>query len=89
MLNITLFVAGDAPSSRAARQVLDEIVAALDGTPAYNVIDVLRNPAKALEAGLIATPTLILEHNGEQRRYVGELRSRDELAKMLTTLTQG
>lgn len=85
MLHITLFVAGDAPRSHAARQVLDEIVTAGDGRPNYEVIDVLREPARALEVGLIATPTLILEHNGKQRRYVGELRNREELQHTLMT----
>lgn len=87
MVHITLYVAGAAPSSRAAKLILDELTANADVTPAYEVIDVLREPAKALQARLIATPTLIIEHNGHQRRYVGEIRNRDELQHMLVTFT--
>jgi len=84
-LRIRLFVAGDSPSSVAAREVLERHLPA--GSAARcEFIDVLSEPDRALEAGLIATPTLILEEDGREHRYVGDLRDQRELQHRLETL---
>lgn len=89
-MKIHLYVAGDAPSSRMARAVLDEL---LDKESvqdlSYEVVDVLREPARALAAGLLATPTLILQHGGQSRRYVGELSNRKDLVEVIKAYCSG
>lgn len=90
MARITLYVAGDAPSSRLARQVLEDLLARDAARQRYRLIDVLAEPARALEAGLIATPTLVIEQDGWERRYVGDLRERATvLQEMLGSLGAG
>ncbi|HKJ77810.1 MAG TPA: circadian clock KaiB family protein, partial [Gammaproteobacteria bacterium] len=87
MARITLYVAGDAPSSRTARRVLEDLLGGEAARQQYRLIDVLAEPASALEAGLIATPTLVIEHDGAQRRYVGDLCERATvLREMLDSL---
>lgn len=81
---IRLFVAGESPSSVAAKDVLRQYLP-LDARHC-ELIDVLRDPARALEAGLIATPTLVLEEDGRERRYVGDLREQPELHHYLQSL---
>lgn len=83
---IRLYVAGDSPSSLEARQIVDECVSGEVAAPGYEVIDVLRDPARALAANLIATPTLILEYGGRERRYVGDLRKQSGLQRILREL---
>lgn len=85
---IRLYVAGDSPSSLAAREIVDECVSGEFAGAGYEVIDVLRDPARALEANLIATPTLILEHGGREHRYVGDLRKQSALQHLLRRLSE-
>ncbi len=83
---IRLYVAGDSPSSLAAREIVDDCVSGDIAGPGYEVVDVLLDPARALEANLIATPTLILEYGGRERRYVGDLRRQTGLQRVLREL---
>lgn len=82
---VALFVAGDAPRSTAA---LRNLSAVLDATGRrslrVDVFDVLRDPAKALEFGLLATPSLcLIPAAGSRRWYVGDLGRADALADWL------
>lgn len=80
---IRLFVAGDSPSSIAAREVVEAHVSGDEAGSNYEIIDVLLDPASALAANLIATPTLIIERNGQERRFVGDLRKQASLKRSL------
>lgn len=84
-LRISLYVAGDAPSSRTARRVLKELIDGNGEDPSleWEVVDVLREPARALAAGLLATPTLIIEEPQRSHRFVGDLAGRDDLEQLL------
>jgi hypothetical protein len=82
---VALFVAGDAPRSTAALRNLSAVLGAI-GRPALrvDVFDVLRDPAKALEFGLLATPSLcVIPAEGRRRWYVGDLGRADALANWL------
>lgn len=89
-MKISLYVAGDAPSSRMARRVLNELLAnGLAPGVKCEVVDVLREPARALQEGLLATPTLILEQRGQSQRYVGELGNRTDLKETIKGYCDG
>ena len=58
-LKLCLYVAGDAPNSSLARSNLQSILGvASKGTYDLEVVDCLREPMRALEDGVIVTPTL-------------------------------
>lgn len=44
----------------------------------------LREPDRALESNLLATPTLIIENGDEVSRYVGDLYDQEDLAAVLS-----
>lgn len=82
---IRLYVAGESPSSRAARKVLIELIREGDGIPLEaEIVDVLRKPAQALEARLLATPTLIVEDANGTQRFIGDFSGRKDLVQMLS-----
>ncbi|MES1939599.1 KaiB domain protein [Salinisphaera sp. T5B8] len=79
---VRLFVAGDSPSSRRARRAVEAALGAQAQSSGlrFEVVDVLREPERALESKLLATPTLIIEHGGTVSRYVGDLYQREDVA---------
>ena len=80
-MKISLYVAGDAPTSHAARQALEALLEQLpDASVDYELVDVLLHPERALQAGLLATPTLVVDVDGRSRRFVGNLADRDDFA---------
>lgn len=67
-VQLTLFVAPGSRACEAAHAVLAQIVAGLD--PAlvrFEVCDVSEDPARAHEAGIVWTPTLIVERRAKRR----------------------
>ncbi len=88
-----LFVAGGAPRSAAALRQLTAAIAATgrpEGTFRVEVIDVLREPGRALEAGLLATPSLALTTpHGRRRWFVGEFDQPELLAGWLGDVLDG
>ena len=71
---LRLYIAGNSASSRRARQNLHDLRISLDSEAwGVEIIDVLKNPELAEQAGIIATPTLSYEHLGRPRRIVGDL----------------
>ncbi|WP_043336673.1 circadian clock KaiB family protein [Belnapia moabensis] len=90
---VTLYVAGGAPRSAAALRNLTAAIAATgrpEGTFRVELIDVLREPARALEAGLLATPSLALTGaNGRRRWFVGDFAQPEVLAGWLADVLDG
>jgi len=83
-MKVSLYVAGDAPTSRAARQALEALLDELRGVCVnYELVDVLLHPERALKAGLLATPTLIVDAGGRSRRFVGDLANRGDFAETI------
>lgn len=69
-----LYVAGDAPRSRAAVRTLTELCERrLRGRYALKVIDVLEDPASAERAKILATPTLLKLRPSPNVRFIGDL----------------
>ena len=77
--------AGDSPSSRRARRAIESLLGVRENADEarFEVVDVLREPARALESRLLATPTLIIEQGTVVSRYVGDLYEREDVAQEL------
>ncbi|ERJ19796.1 Circadian clock protein KaiB [Salinisphaera shabanensis E1L3A] len=85
-LRVCLFVAGDSPSSRRARRALESLIGSQSNEQKaqFEVVDVLREPERALESNLLATPTLLIERGGHVSRYVGDLHEREDVREELS-----
>lgn len=69
-----LFVAGEAPNSLQAIANLDAICRGhLANRHEVEIVDVLRQPGRALENNVLMTPTLVMLAPGPVRRIVGTL----------------
>ena len=93
-LVLRLYVAGDAPNSARARANLRRLLGDVD--PAsydLEVIDCLDEPMRALNDGVLVTPTLVRIKPPPQRTVVGTLRELERVADALEieaiTLPQG
>jgi len=79
-----LYVAGDSPNSAKAivnlRTLCQEI---LDNRHEIEVVDVLRDPRKALEDGVLLTPMLVKLSPGPVRKIVGSLQHREPILQAL------
>lgn len=81
---LTLFVSGDSPTSRRARENLARI-AAHDLPSGWDteVVDVQTDPGRAEQARILATPTLAYDHPDRSRRIVGDLSERTKVLEFL------
>ena len=84
LLRLRLYVAGDLPNSARAqenlRRVCDEQFA---GRYELEVIDFLQAPQRALQDGVLVTPTLVKLEPAPRRVIVGTLSDRDVLLAAL------
>jgi circadian clock protein KaiB len=81
---LRLYVAGDAPNSTQALLNLRSFAAHHFNLPyRIEVIDVLKNPARALRDGIFLTPTLVRTRPAPQRKIVGSLSEPDALCSAL------
>ena len=81
---LQLYLAGRAPHSVQARANLEAILRSYEMPGGYKleVIDVLEEPMRALEAGIFVTPALV-EVSPVRVHIVGALSERDRVARML------
>ena len=80
-LVLRLYVAGDAPNSARARANLRRLLA--DVSPdryRLEIIDCLVEPLRALNDGVLVTPTLLRLQPQPQRTVVGSLNAIDRVA---------
>ena len=71
---LRLYVAGDGPNSAAARANLRRLLAACDpATYTLEIVDCLRQPMRALQEGVLVTPTLLRLAPEPLRTIVGSL----------------
>ncbi len=81
---LRLFVAGDEPNSRMARQTLSRVCKErLKGSCEIIQVDVLQDYEAALRHGVVVVPTLIIEEPPPQRVIVGSL---SDEARLLAAL---
>lgn len=82
---LLLFVAGNAPRSRRAREALRQALEEHGQTAeAYQEIDLLEDPARILEYSVFATPALIRIGDGrEPEMLYGDLSDSEKLQRLL------
>jgi len=79
-----LYVTGNAPNSvRAIANLADLCDRHLAGRHRIEIVDLLRQPQRALADNVIITPTLVKCHPGEEVRILGSL---SDHAVILTSL---
>lgn len=84
-MRLRLYIAGDAPSARAAQRSLQALLKALPALGAScEIIDVLTRPGEAARVGLLATPTLVVEGGGRRRSFVGDFSAAPRLHETLS-----
>jgi hypothetical protein len=82
--SLTVFIAGDAPSSRQAMTNLTGVLDSLAIPPErLRVVDVLSDPAAALEAGALVTPSLRIKRGDHARWFLGDLTDQRDLLAFL------
>jgi circadian clock protein KaiB len=81
---LLLFVAGDSPSSSAARENLRNAMETA-GSERFHleIVDVFANPERALADQIMVTPTLMHLVEGSTRRLIGDLSARASLLAFL------
>jgi len=81
---LRLYLAGEGPNSTAARANLERLLAGVDRA-AYSleVVDCLRDPLRALEQGVLVTPTLVRVKPDPAVTIIGTLRDSRVVAEML------
>jgi len=70
---LRLYIAGDSAISRRAEQNLNRLRIHFTSDWKIEVVDVVKEPAVADRAGILATPTLSYEHAQRPRRIIGDL----------------
>jgi len=81
---LRLFVAGDAPNSRIARQNLKRLGERVgEAEIVIEIVDVLVDPRAAIEHGVYLTPALQIIEPGPSRFVYGNLSDEDALDSTL------
>ena len=84
-LSLRLYVAGDAPNSQAAVANAKSICETHFAGYALEIVDMLTHPKRALEDGIIVTPTLLKLSPLPAHRVIGNL---SDTAQLLLALGQ-
>lgn len=81
---LRLYVAGGLPNSVQAQENLQAICEEyLEGRCSVELIDFLQQPQRALEDGVVATPTLVKLGPGPRQMVVGTLSDRPTVLRAL------
>ena len=81
---LRLYVAGMTPQSLKAIETLKRICRAhLPGRHEIEIIDIYQRPERAMEAQLVAAPTLIKELPPPIRKFIGDLSNEERILKGL------
>lgn len=90
-LVLRLYIAGEAPNSRQAMTHLREIEQLFsDYEFELEVVDTLLEPLRALEDGILVTPTLVKRFPAPETKIIGNLSHKEEVLSALNiTLPTG
>jgi circadian clock protein KaiB len=80
---LRLYVAGETVVSQKARENLQRLRERHATTVETVVIDVLREPALAEKARILATPTLVCDHPTRSKRVIGDLSDIEKVCEFL------
>lgn len=82
--NLKLFIAGDEPNSRIAKEILEELCKKyLHSNYQLEIIDVIKDFKSALEEKVFFAPTLIIETSQFKSRIVGSLNDIEKILDIL------
>jgi len=70
---LRLFVAGDTPGAKRALDSRKRLIEAMAEELEIEIVDILEHPAKAEDAGILATPTLSDDSVTPPRRLIGDI----------------
>jgi len=85
MLDLRLYVSGDAPYSAAALQNLRSICDRyLTGRHTLEVVDVVDDPTRCLQDSIMATPTLVRLSPAPRIEITGDLADAEEVLSVLS-----
>jgi circadian clock protein KaiB len=83
--HLRLYVAGGLPNSAQAEKQLRDICALhLDGRCTIEVVDLFAAPQRALDDGVIVTPTLVRVEPAPRQVVVGSLTDRAAVMRVLS-----
>jgi circadian clock protein KaiB len=83
-ISLKLYIANGTPNSILALSNLDEIIDEyLNGRHSLEVIDVLKKPSRALDDGVLVTPTLIKLSPPPRISIVGNLGDKEKVLHAL------
>ena len=83
-LVLRLYIANGTPHSRTAAETLRLLVREIGEEDCdLEVVDVMDNPAQAIQDGVLVTPTLIRLSPGPTLRIIGLLQPRDSVLRAL------
>ncbi|HEX5971047.1 MAG TPA: circadian clock KaiB family protein [Gemmatimonadaceae bacterium] len=81
---LRLYLAGEGPNSTTARLNLERLLAGVDHAGySLEVVDCLRDPLRALEQGVLVTPTLVRVEPEPVVTIIGTLRDSRGVMDML------
>ncbi|MDB5233103.1 MAG: circadian clock protein KaiB [Hymenobacter sp.] len=81
---LCLFIAGASPRAEAALRNLQAICEAqLFGRQSLTIVDIQKDPARALEENILGVPCLVKKRPGLIRRLVGDLADAGRVFKVL------
>jgi circadian clock protein KaiB len=84
VMHLRLYVAGDAPNSVAARSNLRRVLASCaPDSVSLEVIDCLKEPMRALQDGVLVTPTLLRLEPPPKQTIIGTLSETDRVVAAL------
>lgn len=83
MAELILYVAGGSARAQRAESQVRAIIDAAGSNVRLEVVDVRADPARAEEAGILATPTLVRTDGPPSRRVIGDLADRDRVLAFL------
>ena len=82
-ITLTLYIAGGTVNSSRAQQNLQRALDQLSGNINFIIIDLLKEPERAANEGILVTPTLAFSSNNHKEAIIGTLDDTDELLQQL------
>lgn len=81
---LQFFITGTSLATNAAIAVLRKVCHDLgDKNCELRVVDILGHPQQAAEKGLLLTPALVIERQGLEQRFVGDLTDPQEILEFV------
>lgn len=84
LLSVRLYVAGDAPNSLRAVANIEDICTEIAGLRfQLEIVDVLKEPVRALSDGVLITPTLLRLSPEPALKIIGDLSEKKKVSELL------